>query len=1419
MNLAPEPYITQFDAEAAFWQFLNNLTADGLIIELIQNDLDAHAIETHIQLETDRLICKGNGLPVDSDGWKRLSFMTGAGKEAPRKHNRIGVKNHGLKTCFTIGDEILIRSDGKRTKQTLYRDGPNAPPAPAAYISPLPDESAPREGCRIEVPYRRRPLMAGDGEPLELVALTDAVLDSMFLRASDEAPMWFLGAIRPRVRDRYTIHLRHYRLGSTVLAFTCSSPRRVSAGEIFTRTCTVTREGQVSIIRETAFVFETVPGARKEVPEFYQSGEGTISEISWRVDKRGTPIPVTGRRRYPIAYPGPDLSGRTGIGVHYSAPFVSDLERYGTSPAKVNEDLVYACDAAFVKLLRDYLVGRYGARVMRLLIDASEPQPDRLVQMMERMLADRSVPLATRWVKPQFGPRRSIDGCTRPVVIPAFTWTKGEISAELRATCPKDLDQIDPAVPAEIIRLLASGDGGGLSGWKETWVTFDQHDVLALLQPKHEIGYFPWESEASWRRALGNPGFVLKCLDVVSKALKHMSAEEVEKLRRCIHLPDSHRFVRPLSEMFLRNRLPTELAGLGLPPLLHDAVAAHSVLRQRGWRPSEFTLQKFLDLISFETEAAPKRARLSAWIRRNYRDVPTSLWSRLAGLPIWPGADGEYYRLAELCQPNDVRIARVLFDVIHLPGPEILGFQYIRRSKQRGVRLRTAVLELELAAFCRNRLAKFPLGRTLTAKQIENFHRFEEELAILATDVGLSPMLTRHVQVGVAKDGMIRPLSQLHASTSEVEGCFLDGRDLLSRIGSGLDKVLPARSHPSSDALTRALQGDAGRVDCLLIRLRSLKNAAAERKMALPVGEIRCIPVDGGLFSAAALAFKGSHGDYWGAWKRRLSGAGLSADAQELYRFAGVTSAEPNGSTSLAFFEWLKSQPAATIAAHLEMIVRHLGHQYSVQDWWEQHCQLPCVPVEVAGTVQLVSPQDIRRRRVFLPDSEDLVQSIRLGKPNPRIMLAIISHPNVSKPVSDIVRTIGARSLREEAASPASVCGEETGTAPDELLRLLTELRSRKLTNLAKRLSALDFPHGHLREQWRNRLDRIDEVRLARSVTAVFHLCGRQYAVTVRSAFDEETRVLWIKRAQYEKLVEAVYEAVAERIFQNAPKYAAMVLQKAVQSQFREHLTVAAEPSRGEDDHDNIANIPLAVDIGENPGDKAPDPGPTETFPTHHPYNPSQAPNIPNPGTIPTALPPNIQRVRFPNRSTPASPRCDVPLESAQKADLKEKQYAWHCQICLAIKAPSELAPAGSYVELAVNRQKIMEAHHPDHVAAGGARDAGNLLVLCYKHHHEFGNTLNREVITNALADTATSKTISFRNGDRNVEVKGCLATVRITERTVRLFFTAEHKEHWLSIAGRKGTGSSVIPEEELRGYADGLPTRGRADDSSRAAD
>jgi len=46
--MAAIEFITQYDAEPEFWQFLNGLNYEDIITELIQNDLDAGATHTCI---------------------------------------------------------------------------------------------------------------------------------------------------------------------------------------------------------------------------------------------------------------------------------------------------------------------------------------------------------------------------------------------------------------------------------------------------------------------------------------------------------------------------------------------------------------------------------------------------------------------------------------------------------------------------------------------------------------------------------------------------------------------------------------------------------------------------------------------------------------------------------------------------------------------------------------------------------------------------------------------------------------------------------------------------------------------------------------------------------------------------------------------------------------------------------------------------------------------------------------------------------------------------------------------------------------------------------------------------------------------------------------------------------------------------
>ena len=90
--------VQEVDLPAIVGQFLINVRLEDLIVELVQNELDAGSTATSIRFGPDSLVCEGDGEPIDEDGWARLRKTLGAGHQVPVKPDGIGTKNHGLRT-------------------------------------------------------------------------------------------------------------------------------------------------------------------------------------------------------------------------------------------------------------------------------------------------------------------------------------------------------------------------------------------------------------------------------------------------------------------------------------------------------------------------------------------------------------------------------------------------------------------------------------------------------------------------------------------------------------------------------------------------------------------------------------------------------------------------------------------------------------------------------------------------------------------------------------------------------------------------------------------------------------------------------------------------------------------------------------------------------------------------------------------------------------------------------------------------------------------------------------------------------------------------------------------------------------------------------------------------------------------------
>lgn len=1374
--MAAPRYIARYDAEPEFWQFLSGLTQADLITELIQNELDAGATRTVIRIEVDRLTCEGNGAQVDEEGWTRLSFIRGAGKDAPRKQHRIGIKNHGLKTCFTVGDEIVVRSGGRFIKQTLYRDGMDQPPAPGAFEAPELD-STEIAGCRIEVPFRNRPLVTTVGEPLEFPVPTASVLEQLFRQACEDLPQRFLGVIRPDCRDRYTIELSHFALGCRIFEYRCGRARRLASGRLFTRTCRIKGEPETSsVIREGAFLFTLdLPPSNHEIPSFFRGPKGSVGEVAWQMNSHGTPIPIPGRLRYPIAYTGTGDNALTGMGVHFSAPFVSDQERHGSSASASNDMIVAQCIARFITVLRDFLVQRHGAKCLHLLEDPTAPDDAQLRVMTAALLSERAIPLARRHRgKVQFGPRRDNNGTCHPVVVPVYLSDLSRMDRDLIALCPPDADRVDPDLPSEFVRLLAAKD---FPGWKETHVTFDERDVLHRMQPTALHSFFPWNCEDEWRRCLGNASVVKRCLDVllVATLSKGISSQDIVDARKNIYLSNSVGQPVLMSSLFIGNQLPTSLASLGMPPLLHEDLADHAIFRRTAWRLATFSFEALFDLLSSKAHAPETRRHLWNWISKNWGQIPKRLLSRIAQLEIWPARDGTLKRLGQLCLPRDSRVADVLREHVALPTQEVVRFPPLKRSGASCLKLRTAPGNDELAAYLSKEISSFALHVPLDDSEVARFRAFEQSLNTLAEHREIAAWLGQQPGIGMARDRSLRPISSLHAPNLTMVPLALLDADMLDRGETALDRVFPAQAFPTSDAIVRALRADGCRTVALTPRLKAWADAARrEARTDNPVSEIDCIPHQGRLLKPRQLAFKGNRGDFWADWKISLTGKNLSADEQELYRSAGVTSSEPDPETSREFFRWLASQPNSVLPQYVEQVVRHFTHPRSVRCWWESFPTVPCVLVKCGGECRLLSLEAATRKKghVCLPDFPELVQAI-VGAPGAtRVMLVFDTHANVKEPITEFLRSAGVQSLRNAASSPTSVRGDDP-VDEMKLTQVIELFCSPKMSNLRKRLAALELPQSYLREHWYSRLRKIKRVVTATNVRAAYRVAGRLFWADVVSGFDESSGVIWIKRDSERDPENALFEALTDRVFvEGVPKFAACVLQSAMRQEWPD------------------TDLPLTWEELEEEQETEVEPvaDPTETAQTHRHLVQDPSRNLPVPGPIPESLdsaarlgivPRPIQRVPAPRRPVPE-------LELAQKLDLKQNQYACHCQACLALRSPAELAPVGSYVEFAEHRQKLIEAHHADQAHAGGARFAGNLVLLCYYHHHQFGNALSRERIRTALKEQSSQKRIRFLSSSDGVEkeefVDGYVISLDLpaSGSAVKLFFTSAHRQMWL---------------------------------------
>ena len=1402
--LPESPFVTEFDAIPGFWNYLVGLDHADLMAELIQNDLDQGATRTVISFEKSCLVCEGNGTPVEPEGWERLRKIMGAGDEVPAKRGRIGVKNHGLKTAFTVGDEIWLMSDSKAIVQTLYANGPTLPPHPGASMQPFDHPEAPAHGCRVVVHYRDVDLEPPQGEAIKLAAIGSEEIDSLFRSACSSLPEQFAGIVSPEVTPRYEIVVRHWSFGEARFLFTCTRPRKIRRRmELFRRRCTVT--GKVSPlpkVHQEQAVRRLIPLSgqlMKRTAAFFRRGRRSYVEVSWPIDRRGKPTLGIGRFRYPIGYPPKSQEALTGHGAHFNAPFLSDTER--RAPARheaTNQELREACESLLVDALAHHEIPNWKADGLRPLVP--RPNPDEGDEAARRLLAGlvkRGALPVLNWreasVLAHKGKRQTAGGVKRLLtrwrsketrrysfVIPILTFEGDAIRPALSLLCPRSEMQLDPRTHADIIRLLTNKD---TPGFYSDFITFDEHDVISRIKDNGNQFFGAIENP---EREFSEPLMARAYLDLINLVIDNgeCATGEQDALIAALLMPDTLGQTKPLREMYSTALLPADLPGLRLPPVLDTDLATHPIFRRRNWRRRNFTMTRFLDSGTLETADESTRRRFWKWLSRNEENIKPRERTKLADIPIWPDENGQLCKIADLCNPRSRRVGSVLADCVRRPHEQVRRSKLVSAGGKARTSIRLVPNDAEVASWLRTRMARFQIGSTPDAVTIQQLRRFEAELAVLLKDAAIARILRATVVEipALALDQSVQPRSRLVMPNRKNIRLALPDRYVLKNPKSTttLEKLCPALNEPTATMLVDSFSEDSSNDAALHARLgRFLAITEVDDDERRKLAEMAIIPFNDRLRPPSNLAFTSTKGDYWGNWKRRISGKGLSPDEQRHYRDVGVTSALPNEQTSQAFFQWLASQEEHVLQEHISCALRHILHKQGPVLWAGTFTDIPFIPARGQQGLQLVSLRTAQQRPVYLSDAGKIGDAI--VRKDPSVLLVLDHIKEVKRAISELLRLLGVRSLREALKQPKSVNGngDVVRASKDFRVRLNYLQSSRFRSTFLKRLNELGVESAIVRHGWQDQLSNVRGIKFADYVELRYGFRRRTYEVEAVTGFDPGSGTFWVKRAQNATHSNFYKSLAMQLIFKPTARLIDMhALELAVGLEIEDPSFGRPGSRQSDVSHDDVVEEESGV-FDENNDDDL-DPG--EAALGHSPFEPNPARNRPNPSPIPMRQA-GSSRNRNSQIYSPAEEARDArptPQIEKQHIDaLKSEHYASHCQMCLCNLTPHELAPIGSYVEWEEVRRRVVEAHHTDTVSGGGARHAGNLILLCKTHHDNYGRQLSRAAVAAALRGNAKKKSISF---DEQFELDGRQIEIEISGsgETVNLFFTNHHIDYWL---------------------------------------
>ena len=363
-------------------------------------------------------------------------------------------------------------------------------------------------------------------------------------------------------------------------------------------------------------------------------------------------------------------------------------------------------------------------------------------------------------------------------------------------------------------------------------------------------------------------------LDVIRIALDegHLDSEKEDSLLEILLLPNRDCGATPLVDLYTSAPLPSDVPSLRIPPILHPDLVGHPLLKRKKWRRPKFTMAHFLQSDALKTADENTRKSFWKWLASNERHIGPRDRPKIAVLAIWPDQEGNLCELHDLCEPRSPKVRSVLANSIRRPHQQVRSSKLVSSGSKALATLRRVPTNEEVVDWAEGRTTVFKLGEQANSSTLRDLNRFEADLVVLMKDKAIARIL-KLVEVtlpALAKDGSIQLRNELVTQGRNVDRLFLPEKHLLTNRSraSALNGLSSALTSPTVAMVLEAFEEDPGNYSALHSRLQLLLRlpefGACER---LQLATIPIIPVDGRSLPPSALAFRGTEGDYWGAWE------------------------------------------------------------------------------------------------------------------------------------------------------------------------------------------------------------------------------------------------------------------------------------------------------------------------------------------------------------------------------------------------------------------------------------------------------------------------------------------------------------------------------------------------------------------------